>query len=202
MGKLSKTKTSWKKSREFGWYWKTRALLPKPEKTALYWWVSEERHVYWTAAAKPLGAACTWDTSPWRLAAWPLRNVETPCGLEHFLVPELTSSAASQPWLPMGHLQKAPRAVPCVLVTALRAVCGASLPARVSCPSMLWGQHCWRASRQAGLSYRGLERQRHPETLDWCSREWMQMHLNKWESHEGGEVGRQILFFWYKPSTV
>lgn len=30
----------------------------------------------------------------------------------------------------------------------------------------------------------------------------MQMCLNKRESYEGGEVGRQILFFWCKSSTV
>lgn len=56
---------------------------------------------------------------------------------------------------------------------------------------------------QVVLSYRGLERQPIPRnSLDLCSGEWMQMCLNKWESYEGGEVGRQILFFWCKPSTI
>lgn len=39
-------------------------------------------------------------------------------------------------------------------------------------------------------------------SLDLHSGEWMQMCLNKRESYEGGEVGRQILFFWCKSSTV
>lgn len=105
MGKLSKTKPSWK----------NEGILADTERVFypnLKRWLStggsqrgDTFTVPWTAAAKALGAPSAWDTSRWALPAWLLRSVKTPYEVEYFLMPDLTSIPLTPHW---GHLQKPP----------------------------------------------------------------------------------------------
>lgn len=201
MGKLSKTKTSWKNQMNLADTERPELFYPK-----LKGWLStggsQSRDTFTGQLQPSPWVQCSLETPPLNPGAWPPGNGETPEG--HSTVWCLHSGAPQHPspdgTCPEGTSGCAPcpwhAAVPGTALWAL-----VPLSPGWAVPSMLGGSPAEGPRAKLGPPKRAGKAATPRNSalmLTWVNAE----ALNKWESYAGGEVGRQILFFWCKPSPV